>query len=202
MQADVERLVTHELDRIGRLEAVLRTAGQDQETTELLEELSSLRAWILARSFFLEPRETRPARLLEQLSDPDFDVRCRAKADLIALGPRTDVVLALWPALAITDCSAARCGIAYVLGRLGPGARSAVPALLLALRDPSCWVRLNAVIALGRIGGHGIAKQLDQVALEDPAPPVRQEAQAAAAALRGAVSTAKHQRVLACFGAP
>jgi len=45
-----------------------------------------------------------------------------------------------------------RVGAARALGRLGPGAREAVPALIKALSDPARLVRLAATEALGQMG--------------------------------------------------
>jgi HEAT repeat protein len=57
---------------------------------------------------------------------------------------------------------------AAALGKLGPKAKGAVPALTAALKDPDPYVRGSAVIALHRIGeAHGAVAGL-AVVLQDP----------------------------------
>ena len=46
---------------------------------------------------------------------------------------------------------------AYAIGGMGPAARSAVPALIEALKDPEATVRFPVCIALGEIGPDAIA---------------------------------------------
>jgi HEAT repeat protein len=57
-------------------------------------------------------------------------------------------------ALQSADAEALRAAAARCLGELGPAAKEAGPALTRALRDESGSVRLAAVLALGRVGGH------------------------------------------------
>jgi HEAT repeat protein len=67
---------------------------------------------------------------------------------------------------------------AVALGRLGPEAKPAVPALILAIRDESNWViRAEAAIALGNIGPEAKAALRTLVAaLRDDSEYVREQA--------------------------
>jgi HEAT repeat protein/lysophospholipase L1-like esterase len=69
-----------------------------------------------------------------------------------ALGDRAADVSALTLALAGAGSTGVRAECAAALGRLGPAARGAVPALFVALRDPSEAVRAAAARALTAIG--------------------------------------------------
>jgi HEAT repeat protein len=46
-----------------------------------------------------------------------------------------------------------RSDAARALGKIGPGAVSAVPALQAARKDENIWVRVDAAWALGQING-------------------------------------------------
>lgn len=73
--------------------------------------------------------------------------------------------------------SETRWNAARAIGKVGPQAASAVPALLVALQDPAATIREHAAEALGDIGPpaaeavQGLASVLD-----DPAPRVRRDA--------------------------
>jgi HEAT repeat protein/lysophospholipase L1-like esterase len=69
-----------------------------------------------------------------------------------ALGDRSRDVGALSAALAQDTSAAARAECAAALGALGPTGRAAMPALFLALGDPSEFVRASAARALARLG--------------------------------------------------
>ncbi len=77
----------------------------------------------------------------------------------------------LAPLLAHRD-PAVRAEAAWALGRLGPPARPAVPALLRGLADAEESVRLDAAVALGRIGSSEARAPLF-AALADPRQGVR-----------------------------
>jgi HEAT repeat protein len=67
-----------------------------------------------------------------------------------------------------------RAGAASALGDLGPGAKTAVPALAAALRDEYEGVREQAARALGQIGPDAkAAVPALQVTLRDTVDPVR-----------------------------
>jgi HEAT repeat protein len=66
------------------------------------------------------------------------------------------------------------------LGKIGPEARAAVPALTRALQDRDEDVRREAASALGRLGPDARAAVADLVALlKDQRKPVRQQAASA-----------------------
>jgi HEAT repeat protein len=93
----------------------------------------------------------------EALRDPDPDRR-GAAADLVGqvgdkLGPgAADLVDGLVKALRGDGPALVRARAAQALGRLGPEARAAAPALGEALDDADSSVRHSAAFALGRLG--------------------------------------------------
>jgi HEAT repeat protein len=74
----------------------------------------------------------------------------------------------------------------WMLFRLGPKARPAVPALVKGLKDPRQVVRANSAVALGKIGGPEVRAVLPDLkaALEDEDHAVRQFAAAAMEKIR------------------
>lgn len=101
--------------------------------------------------------------LLRALQDDDAAVRWRAEFALGRLGPEGV------PALIDALRGPQRRGAAFVLGPMGPHARSALPALREAAADPDPSVRLWAVHAIGQIDP---ADDLSRW-LQDPNPDVQ-----------------------------
>ena|GEM_PF-1884943 len=99
-----------------------------------------------------ENAEARNTALRKALGDQDPAVRLEAAVSLATLGAGVDSAVAapvLEAAKNRTDPGHAR-GVA-ALGRLGPAAAPAIPALILTLREEGT-ARLPAIEALGRIG--------------------------------------------------
>lgn len=87
-------------------------------------------------------------KLIEALKDPDPDVRQNLGAALAKIG--ADSVEPLIEALK-GDNADRRAGAAYTLGLIGPAAKSALPALLDALKDEAVEVRRQASYAVSRL---------------------------------------------------
>jgi HEAT repeat protein len=87
-------------------------------------------------------------KLVEALKDPDPDVRQNLGAALAKIGP--EAVEPLVEALK-GDNPDRRAGAAYTLGLIGPQAKSALPALLEALKDEAVEVRRQASYAVARL---------------------------------------------------
>jgi HEAT repeat protein len=87
-------------------------------------------------------------KLVEALKDPDPDVRQNLGSALAKIG--SDAVEPLVEALK-GDNLDRRAGAAYTLGLIGSNAKSALPALLDALKDDSVEVRRQASYAVARI---------------------------------------------------
>lgn len=82
------------------------------------------------------------------LSDDEFSVRDHAIDAVLILGDK-----AVEPATKALQRKEARAGAARLLGRIGPGAKKAVPALIQALQDEDRReVRLDILYAMGAIG--------------------------------------------------
>ena len=107
-------------------------------------------------------------KLIERLDDPDERVRWQAGEALAEIGLDADLVGPL--VRLVRDAVGPGRGLAAeALGRVGPGARAAVPDLIAAASDPRPEVRWRAVWALGRIGpAAGAAVPVLRAALADP----------------------------------
>lgn len=92
------------------------------------------------------------AALCEALRDPDPVIRGRAGQALCRIG--APAVPSLVAALGEQDVEVRR-ATASILGRIGPAAREALPALRRALQDPDAEVRLMAKEAQRKIEGTG-----------------------------------------------
>ena len=89
--------------------------------------------------------------LIEELKDPNEDVRARAASALEEFGPEAKAeVPPLIGALKDED-EGVRSRAARALGNIGPEAKAAVPALVEALKDEADDVRQEAAEALGKI---------------------------------------------------
>jgi HEAT repeat protein/lysophospholipase L1-like esterase len=89
--------------------------------------------------------------LVPRLADQAEEVRWRAEDALARIGPDPDSLPSLIRLLA-NSSGPGRAGAASVVGRMGAGARPAVPALMAALTDLRTDVRWKSAWALGRIG--------------------------------------------------
>lgn len=88
--------------------------------------------------------------LARLLADENIDVRAAALAAVERRGP--EAVTALIRALDHPDAPH-RSGAAHALGRIGPPARAALPALKTHMvRDEDAYVREIAAVAAGRVG--------------------------------------------------
>ncbi len=119
--------------------------------------------------------------LLQVIHDAQPDVAMSAMAALADMG-ETAV-----PALtdALSDKSS-RHWAAVVLAEIGPKAAAAAPALAELVKDPEPEVRMQALIALGQIGGTGAKSAVPAIidALQDSEPAVRYGAAFALGKLR------------------
>jgi HEAT repeat protein len=94
------------------------------------------------------PQRAIPA-LTTTLGDAEYAVRVSAAQSLVRIGPGL-VVPAMVEALRSTEVPI-RANAAVVLGAFGPAAKSAVPALATALKDPHARVRELAAEAMDRV---------------------------------------------------
>lgn len=107
--------------------------------------------------------------LLELCADGDESVRRAAVEHLVHLDdPRTADALA---AVLASGTGTARAAAARALARLAPG--DAAPLLSRALADPDLWVRYYAARSAGSLRLAPAAPRLVELALGDPAVPVR-----------------------------
>ncbi len=111
--------------------------------------------------------------ILTELQD-GFYSRDDIVAKLAALGQ--GAVPTLVQGLKEEELPNTRSYIASALGEMGPAAKDAVPALVLALEDGSWGVRANAACALGKIGStsDGVIPALE-ACLDDTGPLVRMD---------------------------
>jgi HEAT repeat protein len=86
--------------------------------------------------------------LVRRLGDGDRDVRNRALAALVNMGPACAATLT--DGLESEEASV-RAGCAFALGRLGPAASTSVPALESSLDDDDPLVRATAAAALAQV---------------------------------------------------
>ena len=112
------------------------------------------------------------AALIENLDDPDVEVRQNIAAALANLGD--SAVPALIDALNHAKRER-RVGAALALGIVRPAAKTAIPGLLKALKDADDGVRRQASYALSRIVGQDFtappkSRQLPNVPPLDPPP--------------------------------
>lgn len=106
-------------------------------------------AWALGRSGPHPPAVA--TALIAGLDDSDERVIWRARDALTALELDAAQLMPLLT-VATSEKSRGRAAAIEVLGRLGPAAEPAVPALIAALADPRSVVRAKAVWALGAVG--------------------------------------------------
>ena len=131
--------------------------------------------------------EAAPAvpALSEALHDPDRDVRCRAARPWVTLAPRRAAVPSLIEAL--KDEEPVRLDAIRALGRIGPDARPALPALLdvLVKEDEIIKKTLDKDRSVGPVTVHALSQivPVDRMsvpalieALKDEHPFVRQHA--------------------------
>jgi HEAT repeat protein len=115
--------------------------------------------------------ESAAAQLAQAMRDPELSVRSEAGSALAQLGKSAVQHLTL--ALQEKDPHV-RQAAAFFLGRMGPEAVPAVPALALALQDKEASVRVEVAIALRHIGRWAEAAVPALIrSLEDPDASVR-----------------------------
>jgi HEAT repeat protein len=120
--------------------------------------------WVAAEAVVALRNDAQPRAnmvlpgLTELLRDPSLDVRFATLMALAAVGPEAaPAVPGLIGVLEGPDTGAddrtvyLRQKAAQVLGRLGPTARQAIPALTQALKDPCWYLRQEAALALWEI---------------------------------------------------
>ena len=124
-------------------------------------------AYALTRLEPASPRELAAMIRAETvlLADDDSDVRADATSALVALRTQSPLVVPMVAAIIDRPSSPnVRLHAIQVLAALGPDAAMAVPVVTRALSDTNASVRLVAVTALGRLGGHGLTgDQIDVV---------------------------------------
>ncbi|HLJ95869.1 MAG TPA: HEAT repeat domain-containing protein [Gemmataceae bacterium] len=90
--------------------------------------------------------------LLVALEDKDADIGKRAENALVKLKVKQEDVPALIEGLQNQRSEFVRANAADALGRIGPEAAAAVPALIIAAKDKELPVRIRAIRTLGLIG--------------------------------------------------
>jgi HEAT repeat protein len=95
----------------------------------------------------------RPAgpALIARLADPDENVRLRAAAALVAIGPSPAWLPQLIQLLE-QEAAPVRAVAARVVAAMGPAGRDAVPSLLAALGEPDDVTRSAVALALAQVG--------------------------------------------------
>jgi HEAT repeat protein len=132
----------------------------------MLRSLLVILAWVPLQASGAEPTESQLAtRLIEALVDDDPDIRQNLSAALVKLGPVATPLL-IDVLKSPTAPRQQRAGAAYVLGQIGPAARSAIPVLLDALKDPDRDVRRQASYAVSRLIPNRAIRPADPVDLQ------------------------------------
>jgi WD40 repeat protein len=117
-------------------------------------------------------RERGIPLLMDQLLDPEKDVRLLSEGALGQIGPKAVMPLTFW---LVDDNPNRRSAAASALGRIGPAAERAIPDLQrVLLEDDKRAVRREAAEALGRIGPKALPVLHEQ--LSSPEEFVRQVA--------------------------
>jgi len=177
---EVRSLACQTLGRIGRpavpalIRALQDAAPQRRkyavETLALItpRELATVRALIsLPRDPYLEVRvscllalghfeeadaesELLAPALTSCLADPNSDVRWAAALSLVSIGRGRQAVPQLIESLSSVE-AISRIKAATALGRIGPDAKAAIPALMRALNDRDNWLSREATLALRAI---------------------------------------------------
>jgi HEAT repeat protein len=175
---------------LGQLGRTARDAAPEVKALLLRDSDPEVRA---AATYALEAIEPPVLFLTGALSAPDPERRLWAVRGLIDQGAAARLAMpALVRVVQQDDDPAVRAGAALALGKIGPVARSAGPALIESLKDSSSRVRAAAALAVGLIGpACGDAGQPLAEALEDEDPAV---VEAAATAL-GNLGPAARQAV-------
>jgi S1-C subfamily serine protease/HEAT repeat protein len=167
------RLVTGHID-VSEIKALLRASGKKWSEAEeadgpataavqqWLKDLESgdaeerRRAIMKLAELGREGREAVPAllKLLRNARETD-SLRQRAEKALAEIGAplkSKDSMPVLLDALQDKTCKPARVYAAAALGNMGDFAKTAIPNLVSALKDPEMEVRRNAAATLGKIG--------------------------------------------------
>jgi HEAT repeat protein len=179
--ADSRTAATYALGRIGKIPSKAEKLIRDNAKSDD-KVLATTSLWALARVHpdDKELRRDAAQRLIEGLKDADPLARVAAARALAALPPAPEITMPLWEkafkdaddrvivhaldAMAALGPAAvprlieglknekAREHVAYVLGRIGPAAAPAVPALTSLISDPDERVAQEAILALAAIG--------------------------------------------------
>ena len=113
-----------------------------------------------------EASETQIRKFIQELREKNENVRVDASTNLATIGK--PAVPFLIEALKEKEIRAV---VTFILGRIGPNAKAAVPALIEEIKDEDKNVRARAVEALGKIGPETMPTLL--AALKDKEPIVR-----------------------------
>jgi HEAT repeat protein len=118
---------------------------------ELLKDKENRVRGSAAEALGLIGTDSRPILLsiADLLGDPDVEVRRSACLAFQRLGQPAIAVLA---ELLNNKDQELRCGVAWTLGEIGPGAKNVVPKLKELLKDKEANVRQSAAQALDKIG--------------------------------------------------
>ena len=114
--------------------------------------------------------------LAEALRDDEWRVRKAASLALARIGPASNAVLVA----ALNDSDANLCVLAaQALGKIGPPARDAVPALIERLDHSSYSVKEEVILALGEIGDTSAVTSLSQLSKQKGSSYASQDAKKA-----------------------
>ena len=118
--------------------------------------------------------EEAVAALAEALRDDEWKVRKAAALALAEIGPASNPVLVA----ALNDSDLNVCQLAaQALGKVGPPARSAVPSLIGKLSDGPFYLRVEVILALGKIGDTSAVAPLSEVIKQERTSVLGKEAQ-------------------------
>jgi HEAT repeat protein len=142
--------------RRAAVQALSRIGAAARPATEALAELTRdknilvrLESLTALEQIRPDPRRVEPVAV-EALKDGNVHVRIRAASLLFAVAPKHADILP--SALELLKQPASRHAALDLIGRMGPAAAGAVPALTKMLADRDTNVRRQAIPALGRIG--------------------------------------------------
>jgi HEAT repeat protein len=197
---------------LGALVLIVTLVSEAPVERTLVSDLRNADPQLRARAAFELSQVVRPSvtaiyGLAHLLADSDEEPRGEAVAALISIG-RGDsatsavIVRGMRSLISGPGLGPPRVEAAHVLGQLGARSRTAVDALLSALRTPDEDPRTAAAAALGQIGiPDDVVLQALDLAVNDPAPDVRAMALESLTRLRPGDSTA-HAAARVAIGDP